>query len=372
MTTTVSLNQMNRFTLARQGLLERQAGDPVAWAGQIGGLHAQVASTPALSLWARRRDFRAADLERALYEERTLTRLWVMRGTLHVVPTVDLPTYLGAMARRGLERWVKVWKGMPQEAMPALDRLRERIREVLLPRPLTVKEFEAALAGDDPPAGLTWRQALYALRYLGDLVHARPKGKWYYYGAVRYAWRAAWTGLDDADIVPVEEARGRLLLRYLSAFGPATVHDFAYWAGLRVGESRRALKRVRGQLAEVRLAGDERCFWVRQDDLAPLLEADPAGPAPPRLLPRFDPLLMGHRDKERLLDPADKGAVFGPQGEVTATLLLGGRVAGTWQYRLPGGEPADVALAPFAPLAREDRAALEGEVAGLERFCQAG
>jgi uncharacterized protein YcaQ len=360
---------LNRFVLLRHGLLDREATDPVTLAGRICGLHAQVAPTPYLSLWARLRFFRVAELEQALYEDRTLVRLWAMRGTLHVLPADELPIYIGATAGAAMRRWVYRWKGVEAEALPLMARLKESVREILSQGPLTRDEISEAASHIALPDHTSWAQMIYSLCYQGDLVHARPTGKWYHYGRVRFAWRESWTGLSDSDIVPEEEARGQLLMRYLRAFGPATVHDFAYWAALKISEARQALERVRDQLTEVHLEDDKRVLWVRAEDLAVLQETDLAAPRPTRLLPRFDTLILGHRDKERFLAPENKKQVFRPPAEVAAMMLVDGHVAGTWKYRLPKGVLKDVVTNPFASLSSKAEGVLRIEVEALQEFC---
>jgi hypothetical protein len=370
----ISLAQVNRFTMARHGLRERLALDPVGLVGQLCGLQAQVAPGPYLALWARLRDFSIAGVERALYEERSLTRLWLMRGTLHVVPTADLPIYIGATVGLGLQRWASYLpSGVGAEDIP-WARLRELSREALSGGPLSKNELIESLeaSGTALPAGLSWGQFLYGLCMQGLLVHARPSGGWHHYGRVRFAWRADWTGIPDEEILPEEEAWARLLLRYLGAFGPATVQDFAHWVGLKVGQARAALKQVQPQLSEVRLEDDERRFWVLQEDLPALLAADSRSLLPPRLLPRFDPLLLGYRDKARVLPVEHYKQIFRPQAEVSAAVLVEGGVVGTWKYRLPGGRLKDVSLEPFSPLPAEVQEALAEEVAVLERWVNEG
>jgi hypothetical protein len=102
---TIGLQQVNRFTLARHGLLHRAWRDPVAAAGNLCGLHVQVRTVPALSLGCRLADFERRTLDDALYRQRSLVKRWVMRGTLHLVPTADLPVYHRALRGAWGKRW---------------------------------------------------------------------------------------------------------------------------------------------------------------------------------------------------------------------------------------------------------------------------
>lgn len=371
MSNQISAVQMNRFLLRQQGLLAREGGDPVSMACRLCGLHAQVASTPHLSLWARLQAVRPADVERALYDDRTLVRMWLMRGTAHVVPTADLPIYLGALRNPATERWPSSLRrrGIGPDDIP-WDRLASAARSALQGGPLLRSALEEALGREVTlPDGLPWQGIIYTLCKRGLLVAARPTGAWYYYGRAALAWREDWTGLTDEEILPEGEARGRLFLRYLKAFGPASVNDFAYWAGLKVGQARTALASVRHRVSRVDVQGSSRTHWVCENDLARLLAVDPEEPVPPRMLPRFDTLLLGHEEKGHLLDEADRTSIFRPQADVVAPLLIDGRVAGTWNYRLSKSR-LEVSHEPFTPLPAEVSSVLEEETAALRRYCR--
>jgi hypothetical protein len=164
--------------------------------------------------------------------------------------------------------------------------------------------------------------------------------------------------LLEKRVASVESActTPRLLRRYLAAFGPATRADIADWTGLTVGTIDPALARL-----QPRRFRDERERELVDLPRAPLPPA--ATPAPPRYLPRWDSVLLAHSDRSRILPDAYRKSVIQRNGDVLATFLVDGFVAGTWQ--IEGGR---VRLEPFERLGREMRRELEREARALEAF----
>jgi hypothetical protein len=148
-----------------------------------------------------------------------------------------------------------------------------------------------------------------------------------------------------------------LVRRYLGAFGPATRRDLLAFSGLRVADVTPGLELLEGQL---RRFVDEEGRDLFDLPRAPRPAADT--PAPVRLLPRWDALLLSHADRTRVLPPAYRGAVI-TGGWVHATFLVDGVVAGTWRL-----EDGKVKTEPFAPLPRNARRELEEEARRLEAF----
>ena len=164
-----------------------------------------------------------------------------------------------------------------------------------------------------------------------------------------------WLGADGAS---GDAAAGNLVRRYLAAFGPASRADIARWTGF----ARSVVDRGLAQL-ELRRFGDEHDRELYDLPRAPLPPADT--PAPVRLLPRFDNLVLSHDDRRRVLADEHRATVI-QGGEVGATFLVDGFVAGQWRV-----EDGRVRLAPFAPLPRVARRELEAEASRLEGFLRA-
>jgi hypothetical protein len=186
------------------------------------------------------------------------------------------------------------------------------------------------------------------------VVHVPPSGTWGYHGEGVY--EAAGAVIGGRPPSPAEACE-HLLRRYLRAFGPATVHDVAQWAGLqRVGPLREALARL-----DLRTFSDERGRTLYDLPRAP--RPDPETPAPPRLVPRYDNLVLSHADRTRILGDVPVGRIVTKNALVHATILVDGFVTGTWQL-----EKGRVQLEPFGRLPRAVRTALVEEVDRVEAF----
>jgi hypothetical protein len=164
-----------------------------------------------------------------------------------------------------------------------------------------------------------------------------------------------WLGADGAS---GDAAAAALVRSYLAAFGPASRADIAKWTGMARSVVDQGLAPLR-----LRLFRDELDRELYDLPRAPLPPADT--PAPPRLLPRFDNLVLSHADRQRVITDEYRQIVI-VGGEVLATILVDGFVAGTWS--LDGGR---VRLAPFEPLRRATRRELEEEATRLEAFVRA-
>lgn len=358
MTTTISLTpaQARWHRMARQGLTA-----PLASAAEVAralaGVQAQILPAAGLALWNRARPFSAADLARRLYVERGLVKLWGQRGTLHLYPSDDWPLIYGAQsdlatywerkaARRGADL-------AEHEALVAAVEalLRERAcigRSDLRAAGLSLDE--AHLSG--------WGGIFAVLVRRGLACHAEPRD-----GEARMAHRERWLpALAWAPPAP-EAANLALARRYLAAFGPATLQDLAYWRGRGVAEARRWVAALGAEVAQVSVGG--RPMLALRDALPDPAAAPPAPDGwPVRLLGRFDPLLLAPKDKGDLVDAAHYARVWRPAGHIEATLLVAGRIAGTWRYDWRGGGLA-ITIEPFRRPPAYVRRAAERQARGV-------
>jgi hypothetical protein len=342
--------ELNRALLARQGLLEREPQAVPAAVERLAGLQAQHSSSPYLSLQARVEGFGGERLTKAL-ERREVVKALLLRGTLHLVTPRDFWAYTVAREALGAGYWP-----------PAYERLlpQERIGEIaaataaeLRSGPRSFREVRALLephATDRISVAFLWRR----VQGREPIVHAPPSGSWGYHGEAHY--EAADAVLGGGPPEP-GEACAHLLRRYLAAFGPATPKDVAQWAGLqRIGPLKEAIARL-----ELRTVRDEDGRTLYDLPGAPLPGADT--PAPPRLVPRYDNLVLSHADRTRVLGDVPVSAIVTKNALVHATILVDGFVAGTWQL-----EDGRIRLEPFGKLSRPVRAALAEEAERVEAF----
>lgn len=343
--------------------------------------HSSDPITPFLAAWARFPGFAIADLERALWEDRSLWRMHTIRRTLFVVPTRDAPAFEAGAARDvarrerdRLEGWVAAERGMG-DAGAWLAGLGAAVVEALGDGEMSTRELGEAvpdLATEVTVGSGKWSQRvsvgsriLLVLATEGHLVRTRPAGSW---RSSQYRWSRVepWFG---RPLERLDEAEGRALVaaRYLAAYGPVTTTDVRWWAGWTLAATRRALADV-GAVAVELDSGEP--GWVLPGDTA---DTDPLpGPAV-ALLPPLDSTPMGWKQRAWYLGP-HQDHLFDTNGNAGPTVWAGGRIVGGWGQRRSGEVvhqlletvPAGTATA-VADEAAALTAWLDGEVA-VPRF----
>jgi hypothetical protein len=319
---------LNRATLHRQLLLERQ---PVAVADAvevIGGLNAQHPNDPYLALASRIADFSLAELTTAI-EDGHVVRSALMRGTQHLVTAADLrwlrPVLSPLLAQAQRNAFGRRTNGID------LDELVAEARTILAGSTLPRPELGRLLAESRPGAD---RNALaWSVQYLLPLVHPAPSGTWDTLGTIPVA-------LADEHVGPLEPPDPRRLVRrYLAAFGPATTADIRSWSG--VAGLREVVASMEGELRTYRDESGRRLY-----DLPDAPRPDPDTPAPVRLVAGFDNMLLAFADRTRLMTDEVRRRVCIPD-VVEPTLLVDGTVAGMWTLDRSAGV---VTIQPFAGL----------------------
>jgi Winged helix DNA-binding domain len=345
--------ELNRATLERQMLLRRRKLSAVEAIERLVGMQAQAPAPPYIGLWTRLKNFHPDELERLILERRTV-RIALMRNTVHLVsardclalrplmqPVFDRTLYSTRANRAHLE-------GIDIEALVAAG------RALLEERPRTAKELGELLKEQWPerdPASLA-----RAIRHLVPLIQVPPRGLWGKSGPAAHTTAEAWLGRPLDPAPSLEET----ILRYLGAFGPATIKDVQTWSGLsRLAE---VIERLRERLRIFRDESGKELFDVPD---APL--PDPDTPAPPRFLPEFDNLILSHADRTRVIADEHRKAIASKNGMVPASVLVDGFVRGTWKTKRSPGK-AILEIKPFELLAKEDREALAEEGERLIRF----
>jgi hypothetical protein len=326
--------------------------------GRLCGVQAQVASSAELAIRVRRETSRLGEVERALREGR-LIKTWAMRGTLHLLTPEEAGTFLALMASgRSWERpsWQRYFGVTPKQ----VDALRRAVRSALADRPLTRDELVTAVSakrglghvGEALRSG--WGTLLKPLAWHGHLCHGPSQGTRVTFMRPEDA-SSRWRGVPDPD-----EAAPAAMAAYLRAYGPATAEDFGNWlAGGWFGK--RQLRAWFGaldeRLAEVDVDGER--AYVLAEDLDELVSTSPT--AAVRLLPGFDQYVLGPGTGDGHVLPASRRTAVSRQaGWISAVVVVGGVVRGTWEL---DGERLRVAW--FREAGRPPRVALRVEVARM-------
>jgi hypothetical protein len=353
----LSWEQVLAWRLGRQRLVERASRtELVSVVRRIGGLHAQLMSSAELSVWARVDSLERGAVEGALWEERSLVKLWAMRGTLHLLPADELGAWLSALG-------TITDRGMTGH--PRIDALSEAVGRALEGRVLSRDELAAAvqkLTGDRELGewvGSSWGSYLKPASFRGRLCFAASDD-----GRVRFTTPETWL---EAPIEMPEPADGlrEVTRRFLSAYGPATAEELAlWWGGYGPARGRRMLEALGDELVEVDVDGGR--AWVLAADLAELERAE--SPPLAQLLPAFDPWVVGApRRAPALLDPRHRTRVYRPQGWISPVVLVNGRMQGVWRHKR-SGQRLLVEVVPFGRLPAWARAQLGAEVDRLTSF----
>jgi hypothetical protein len=330
----------------------------------VAGLHAQVFSSAVLTLWARVEGLERDAVATALWEERTLMKTWAMRGTLHLLPAAELPTWVGAQGvlkpRHHAPSWLRAFGLTREEAEATLD----AIPQVLEGRTLTRAELAEAVAERTGAAHLNEKlregfgSLLKPAAFRGDLCFAPSAGP-----EVRFARPADWLG-PWAPLEP-DAAMAEVLRRYLAAYGPAAREDFARWFGMTSpAHAGRLIAALGDEVVPVAVEG--RPVWMLAAHLPDLQAAAPRETV--RLLPAFDHYVVAApRDQDAVVPAGRKAAIYRPQGWLSPVLLVDGRMAGLWRHEARGGN-LRVSIEPFEPLSASVRRKVEGEAERLAGF----
>jgi hypothetical protein len=334
--------------LSAQLLSGSPARSPEAVVERLLAVQAQDPRGARLAIRARTHGLTAADVDRALSDERTLLITWVNRGTLHLIRREDYP-------------WLHALTTPPLLTGNARRLAQESVSPDAAERGVAV--IERALADDGPltraqlaqrvaAAGVrTERQAMVHLLMLASLRGLVVRGP---VAGVHHAYARVEDWLPEVPAArgrfDRERALAELARRYLAGHAPASDRDLAKWAGLPLRDARAGLGTIAGELEQ------------RADGLVALRRAASAPELPPpRLLGAFDPALLGWTSREPLLGDHDARVVSG--GVFRPVALVRGRAAALW-----GLADGEVLIEPFARLRRDDADALAREADDVVRF----
>ncbi|WP_026057849.1 winged helix DNA-binding domain-containing protein [Streptomyces sp. SS] len=349
----ITARALNRSTLARQLLLDREPVDVRDAVRRVVAIQAQQPGSPYVALWNRVAGFDPEVLDAAVggFE---LVRSTLMRLTLHLVHAEDYRAF-----REGMEPTVRGSRlhdpRFRAAGFTAAD------ADALLPDLLayaaearTGAEMRARLEAGrgEPVEAVVWRM----VRQYAPLWHAPTGLPWSFGTAQSFVTATHRPALAD----PEASAAGLAVLvrRYLEGFGPASVADMAQFTMAPKGLVREAVRTLEGALA--RFEGEDGTVLYDVPG-APLPDEDV--PAPPRLMAMWDSVLLAYADRSRVIPPAYRKHVIRVNGDCLPTLLVDGHVAGVWRP-----VPHGIEVSAFQPLSPAVWSALAPEAASLTRL----
>ena len=347
--------------MARQALTE-PASDlgPAGIARVLCGAHAQVLSAAEFSIGRRIAGATRADVQRALWEDRTLVKTFGPRGTVHLLATADLPTWTGALS--ALPPSVPLHPEPVRFTREQADEVVAAIGDALAGTELTVDELTEAItdrtgpwAGERTMAAFQgmwprWRQLTSTAAHRGVLCFGPDRDRKVTY-TNPHRWLPGFRP-DDGDA-----ALRTLVTRYLYAYGPATAQHFARWLSIPPRRAVELFDELSGELEPVELDGAP--GWT--------VAGDTGTPQQPhqgiRLLGYFDAFVVAGQPRERLYPGAAATRALSPAGQAGnyPVLLVDGVVGGVWHQRRSGRKLA-ITVEPLGELTATQRRQLEDEV----------
>jgi len=322
--------RVNRFVLKKQRLTGENLNESIVdTVRAVGGLHATGATTPYLSLFARRKGFRREDLDRDLYVKRSLCKVRFVRTTVYVLPRDRIAAAFAAtkmLVQPTSEAYMK-FLGVTEQQYRETSR---SIIELLKGKNgMPVKKIREALGTSlnvSPIVNLMCDQGL--------LVRGAPEKGW---RSNLHTYRLLSDCFPDVklDEISEEDAKEAVVRWYLGSFGPVTENDAAWWTGFRKSEVRRILSKLESEIVSVDVSGCDKSLLMLSKDEAELKRVRNDGEPVVSLLPGLDPFLMGYKDRDRFLDAERYSFVFDRGGNATSSILVDGKVVGVWDFEEP-------------------------------------
>ncbi len=340
----VTTDQLAWFRLKRSGLVE-PFQSPEEAASALGGVQAQILSAGGIALTNRLKNFTKARLEKILWADRTLVKLWGQRYTLHLYPSAEWPLIQAAHARK--RSW---WRrsfcedgGSEKDFDKKLELSEKFLRKKGSAGMCRTDLRQLPIMANDSELFSSWGGLFAELVIHGVACHGRNNGSESF-----FVHREHWLP-DLAWNPPQREQAGRLLARqYLHTFGPSPAKDFAYWGGLSLRAAQPSLDSLGEKITHLRYDG--RTLLCLTKDLDELLQPPPQRRHWPLLmLGRFDPVLLGHKDKTWICPPSFYNRVWRPGGHIEATVIHLGKTIATWRYKLNGSD-LEITVFPFKKL----------------------
>ena len=352
--------QVIAFTLRRQYLIQ-PAEQPLEVARRLIAIQAQYAASVPLAIWTRSPNLSSDWVKAALSEKRTLVKTWCLRGTVHILASTDLAMMVQAVGEQHLRDYEYFMKTRRSVDRQRLQGLNKAILRALAQRPLRRSELHGAVPELASVQGASWGLDVKGLAFTGALVLAHSDD-----AETSFARREEWLPELPWEPPSQAEAGRELLLRYLAAYGPATMQDFAHWCGLKMKTVQAIFGTCTQELVLTEVVGRQgKHYLCRQDE--PLVRESDEVPPRTCLLPKFDPLLMGYKRKTRFIDEENLSRVYRPAGQVEAIILLQGRAAATWRASLTATKLC-LTITPFWRLTKREQSQINNAAEQLANF----
>ena len=329
----------------------KSPAEMVAW---LGAVQAQDYANAKWGLGLRLQGVTDEDVERA-FTQGAILRTHLLRPTWHFVTPDDIRWLLALTAPHVEALNAPMYRGLKLDSA-VFQRTDAVLIEALAGgQQLTRHELAAALqqAGIPAPEGLRMAYIMMHAELQGVVCSGARRGKQFTYALLDE--RA-----PQARVLDRQEALAELSRRYFESRGPATVHDFARWAGLTVADARQGLEAVKEKLQPVALNGKE--YWMPVD-AAPV--ADSTSRA--WLLSIYDEYISGYKERSEIIAPQHAARLRALGSALTAIIVLDGQVVGVWKRTLKKGA-VEIATDVFIELKGGEQQAIAAAAQDYAKF----
>jgi hypothetical protein len=360
--------QIHAFRLRRHHLLDQSAKDLVTICRDVCGVQAQIMSAAQLQLWARNHAITPAVVNDALWKTRSLVKTSLMRQTLHLVPADEFPLYIAAHKHARAKAVLSIMARCKITRDEA-DALSALILEELKAGPAPRAAITAAVRPKVSKRLRVWMDKVWSIVRLpvieGLVCYGPGEGNQATFIRTEH-WLPAQSRVNEKKIDAVKfdavQAQKELFRKYLRAYGPATLHDFAHWSLISMAEVRALRPMLDSEVAE------HSGLLLLREDIKTLQSASPELNSV-HLLPYFDVYLLAHRFKEHFLKPQFYKRVYRNQGWISPVVLINGEIAGVWSYKL-SRKAIEIEIELFARVGPRTRVQIKDRAAELADLFQ--
>jgi hypothetical protein len=317
----------------------------------------QYAASLGVAVAARVKRMKPSWSEDAFNRNPTLLKTWSLRSTVHVHHVSDR-ALLKAFNEPRYKQFMQ-WMAIYQDRNIQTADNEELMLAAMSTGPKTRPELHDAAPQLKELGWTGWGADVKGLAFKGNVVMA-PAGQ----GATQFALADEWLGKMPQEDWTYESAIAELFRRYIQSHAPASLTDFIYWTGSKITPIRKVLADVAKEFVPVQVDKIQDVRYILREHV-PLLESIKSARGV-RLLAKFDPLMMAHKDKQLYLSPKHHKTVFQMAGQVEATVLIDGMVAGIWRITTKG-KSGVVAVQPFRDFKPRELVRLDKEVKRLGR-----
>lgn len=352
----ISQRQARNLLISSQGLGE-PFPDPDEAVRALFAVQTQYAASLGFAVAARVKRMKPSWPDDAFNRNPTLIKTWSLRSTVHVhllsdralVNAFNQPRYKQFLG------WMKIYQDKNIRTHDNEDLMLAAFAN----GPLTRQELHAQVPQLKELGWTGWGADVKGLAFRGNIIMA-PSGP----GATRFVLANQWLPSSAEVSWKYEDAIAEIFRRYLRSHAPASVLDFMYWTAIAKTPVKNVIADVVKTFVPVKIEKMDGIRYILPEQV-PLLESAPRASGV-RLLAKFDPLMMAHKDKRLYLPLKHHKTVFQKAGQVEATVLIDGIVAGIWRITTKGSSGA-IAIQPFRDYTPREAARVDKEANRLRR-----